>query len=202
MKYAQLKKTIIWVAVILIIAAIFSRDPSMSSSSFAAEGTSVELARLLGGIGVLPYADRNKAIDFILKDINGRSIRTSDFKGNVLFINFWTTWCPDCRIEMPSLEKLHTRFKGKKFVMISVNLQETAGQVKRFFKKYGLTFIALLDTTGRIGNAMEIRTIPTTFIIDKNGKLFGTATGARKWDNKEAIALFEYLTNRKAAKPS
>jgi len=202
MKYAHLKKTIIGVAVILIIPVIFSRDPNMGASSFVAGGESAELARLLEGIGVPPHPDLNEPIDFILKDINGRSVRISDFKGNVLFINFWTTWCPDCRIEMPSMEKLHNRFKGKKFVMISINLQETAGQVKRFFKKYGLTFIALLDSTGRVGKAMGIITIPTTFIIDKSGKVLGAATGSRKWDRKKSMALFEYLTNRKAAKSS
>jgi len=135
-------------------------------------------------------------VDFSLPDINDQQVTLSDFKGKIVFLNFWTTWCPQCRIEMPSMEKLHSRFKGQGFAMIAVNLQEPVLRVKDFLKKYPLTFTILLDTKGKIGPQFGIRAVPTTFIIDKNGGIIGKALGSRHWDSKESMALFEHLINR------
>ena len=135
-------------------------------------------------------------VDFSLLDINGQQYTLSDFKGKIVFLNFWTTWCPECRIEMPYMEKLHRRFKGQDFTMIAVNLQEPALRVKDFLKKYPLTFTILLDTKGNIGPQFGIRAVPTTYILDKNGGIIGKALGSRHWDRKESITLFEHLINR------
>ena len=135
-------------------------------------------------------------VDFSLPDVNGQQVTLSDFKGKIVFLNFWTTWCPECRIEMPSMEKLHRKLKGKDFEMIAVNLQEPALRVKDFLKKYPLTFTILLDSKGKIGPQFGIRAVPTTFILDKNGGIIGRALGSRPWDSKESMALFEHLINR------
>jgi len=135
-------------------------------------------------------------VDFSLPDINGQQVTLSDFMGKIVFLNFWTTWCPECRIEMPSMEKLHRKLKGKDFAMIAVNLQEPASRIKNFLKKDPLTFTILLDTKGEIGPQFGIRAVPTTFILDKNGGIIGKALGSRPWDSKESIALFEHLINR------
>ncbi|NQU15006.1 MAG: TlpA family protein disulfide reductase, partial [Desulfobacteraceae bacterium] len=82
------------------------------------------------------------------------------------------------------------------FVMIAVSLQESAQVVRDFFQKYKLTFTALLDSTGEVGRWFGIRAIPTTYILDRDGKVLGAAMGARQWDNKDAIALFEYLADK------
>jgi thiol-disulfide isomerase/thioredoxin len=112
-----------------------------------------------------------------------------------VFINFWTTWCLACVVEMPSMEKLHQKFKNRDFAMIAVNLQESASKVIKFFKEYKLTFTALLDTTGDVGAGFGIRAIPTTLILDKNGRLIGKVFGPREWDGRDSFALFEYLTD-------
>jgi len=135
-------------------------------------------------------------VDFSLLDINGQQFTLSDFKGKIVFLNFWTTWCPDCRKEMPYMEKLHRRLKGQDFAMIAVNLQEPALRVKNFLKQYQLTFSILLDTKGEIGPQFGIRAIPTTYILDKDGGIIGKALGSRHWDSEESMALFEYLMNR------
>jgi len=135
-------------------------------------------------------------VDFSLPDINGQQVTLSDFKGKIVFLNFWTTWCPECRIEMPSMEKLHSRFKGQGFAMIAVNLQEPALRVKEFLKKYPLTFTILLDSKGKSGPQFGIRAVPTTFILDKNGGIIGKALGSRHWDSKESMTLFEHLIIR------
>jgi len=135
-------------------------------------------------------------VDFSLQDINGQQVTLSDFKGKIVFLNFWTTWCPECRIEMPSMEKLHRKLNGQDFVMIAVNLQEPASRIKNFLKKNQLTFAILLDTKGEIGPQFGIRAVPTTFILDKNGGIIGKVLGSRHWDSKESMALFEHLINR------
>ena len=135
-------------------------------------------------------------VEVQLTDLNGKSVRFSDFKGKILFVNFWATWCPPCREEMPSMEKLHTRLKQRDFVMVAVDLMEPASKVEDFFKELKLTFMALLDSNGEVGTLFGIRSIPTTLILDKKGMIIGVAVGPRDWAGKKSIALFEYLIDR------
>ena len=80
--------------------------------------------------------------------------------------------------------------------MVTINLQESVSQVKTFFKEFKLTFTALLDSTGEVGAYFGIRAIPTTYILDKTGRIIGQVSGPREWDSKEAIALFENLMDK------
>lgn len=153
-----------------------------------------ELDRLFSDMGVLATPFPNDPVEVTLNDLNGQQVSLSDFRGKIVFINFWTTWCLACVIEMPSMEKLHQKFKDKDFVMLAINLQESASKIKQFYKEYKLTLTTLLDTTGDVGTGFGIRSIPTTYILDKNGRIIGKALGPREWESKESIALFEYLT--------
>ena len=81
--------------------------------------------------------------------------------------------------------------------MVTINLQESASRVKGFFKGLKLSFTALLDTTGEVGASFGIRAIPTTYILDKTGRIIGQANGPREWDSKEAFSLFENLIDNK-----
>ena len=149
--------------------------------------------RLFGIVGVIKVPPAEDPVRINLKDMNGNNISLSDFKGKIVFLNFWTTWCPTCRIEMPSMEKLHQKLKNEDFAMVTINLQESASQVKAFFKEFKLTFTALLDSTGEVGASFGLRAIPTTYILDKTGRIIGLVSGPREWDSKAAIALFENL---------
>jgi peroxiredoxin len=162
----------------------------------SAKADNRKLERLYEDMGVLKLPQNTDPIEIRLKDINGNLVSLSDFRGRIVFLNFWTTWCPTCLIEMPSMEKLHQKFKDKDFAMVTVNIQESDSQVKKFFKKFNLTFTALLDTTGEVATGFSIRAIPTTFILDKSGRTIGTIMGPREWDSKKAVALFEHLVNK------
>jgi peroxiredoxin len=151
------------------------------------------MERLFSSMSVIKVSPTKDPVRINLKDLNGNNISLSDFKGKIVFLNFWTTWCPTCRIEMPSMEKLHQKLKNKDFAMVTINLQESASQVKAFFEEFKLTFTALLDSTGEVGASFGIRAIPSTYIVDKTGRIIGLVNGPREWDSKEAIALFEYL---------
>ena len=160
-----------------------------------AETENQELERLFSDMGVLQIPPNTDPLEIQLSDPTGRPVSLSEFRGKIVFINFWTTWCLACVIEMPSMEKLHQRFKDKDFVMVAINLQESAERVKQFYKEHRLTFATLLDITGDVGAALGINAIPTTFILDKNGRIIGKALGPREWEGKKSIALFEYLTD-------
>lgn len=159
-----------------------------------AKTDSQKLDRLFREMGVIKVTPVTGPVEIRLKDLNGKQVNLSELRGKIVFLNFWTTWCPTCIIEMPSMQKLHQMFKDKDFAVVAINLQESASQVKTFFKELKLTFTALLDTSGDVGAEFGIRSIPTTFILDKNGSIIGKVMGPREWDSKDAIALFTFLT--------
>jgi len=164
-----------------------------------AEAENRDLERLFKEIGVLQIPPAADPVEIQLKDQNGRLTSLSEFRGKIVFINFWTTWCLACVIEMPSMEKLHQKFKDKDFAMVGINLQESDATVLKFYKENQLTFTTLLDATGDVGAAFRIRGIPTTFILDKNGIIIGKVMGPREWDSRDSFALFEYLTDNTVA---
>ena len=134
-------------------------------------------------------------VDFVLADLKGRTVRLSDFTGKVVFLNFWTTWCPECRVEIPALEKLYQHFKDRDFTMLAVTLRESETTVRQYVHQEKLNFKALLDSDGRVGRRFGIRSIPTTIIIDQDGAMIGKGIGSREWDSPAAKALFDYLIN-------
>ena len=152
-----------------------------------------ELERLFSNIGILKIPHISQPVEIQLKDVFGNTVSLSDFRGNVVFLNFWATWCPPCVIEMPSMQKLHRRFKDKNFVMVAINSQETDAQVKSFFDKYKLSFTALLDSSAEVGAWFDVNAFPTTFVLDKQGRIIGRALGPREWDSQASVALFDYL---------
>lgn len=168
------------------------------NTDLSAKTDSRGMDRLFSIVGVIKVPPTDDPVRINLNDMNGKNISISDFKGKIVFLNFWTTWCPTCRIEMPSMEKLHQKLTNKDFAMVTVNLQESTSKVKAFFKEFKLTFTALLDSTGEVSASFGIRTIPTTYILDKTGRIIGRVNGPREWDSKAAIALFENLMDKDA----
>ena len=181
--------------VLLFMALTFSGLAAVLffNEKLLAKTDSRGMERLFSNMSVIKVPPTKDPVRINLKDLNGNNISLSDFNGKIVFLNFWTTWCPTCRIEMPSMEKLHQKLKNKDFAMVTINLQESASQVKAFFKEFKLTFTALMDSNGEVGASFGIRAIPTTYILDKTGRIIGLVNGPREWDSKEAIALFENL---------
>jgi thiol-disulfide isomerase/thioredoxin len=187
--------------ILLFIAMIISGSVAVPffKADLSAKTDSRGMDRLFSIVGVIKVPPAEDPVKINLKDMNGKNTSLSDFKGKIVFLNFWTTWCPTCRIEMPSMEKLHQKLKNKDFAMVTINLQESASQVKAFFEEFKLTFTALLDSTGEVSASFGIRAIPTTYILDKTGRIIGLVSGPREWDSKAAIALFENLIDNDAA---
>jgi peroxiredoxin len=161
-----------------------------------------DVEELFEKMGVVRVPSDTPDVDVRLPDVNGRSVALSDFRGKIVFLNFWATWCPTCVMEMPAMEKLHQKLRKKDFAVVTISLQDSAEQVKNFFEKNKLTFTALLDSTGEIGARFGLRVIPTTIIIDKTGRAFGIVLGPREWDSSESVTLFEHLADDQAVIPT
>ena len=109
------------------------------------------------------------APDFTLLDLEGNQITLSEFRGKTVFINFWATWCPPCRAEMPEIEAVYQEYKDKDVEVIGVDIVETKDEVRQFVQQYGYSWTFVLDTTGEVATTYNIAAIPTSFFIDKEG---------------------------------
>lgn len=134
------------------------------------------------------------APDFTLPDLNGINHTLSNYKGKVVFLNIWATWCQPCKDEMPSMEKLHQRFKEKDFVMLAVSIDKDGKKsVEPFMKEYKLTFPALLDPAGTTSKLYKTTGVPETFIIDKKGTVIHKVIGPRDWGTDSVFGVFEKI---------
>ena len=186
---------ILLVSILLISSALVAVIGFDSNPLARTESGSNNLDRLMADIGVSTHPFSNDPLEVKLVSTAGSYVGLEDFRGKIVLLNFWTTWCPTCIMEMPSMEKLHRRLLGKNFAMVTINIKESATQVKNFFEKHKLTFTALLDTTGEVSTEFGIRAIPTTFILDKSGQIVGRIVGPREWDSRKSVALFENLAD-------
>ena len=119
-----------------------------------------------------------KAPDFTLSDLSGNQVRLSDLKGKVVFLNFFGSWCPPCREEMPDINAFYDEYKSKDVVVLVVDLQEDPSTVKEFMRQNGLTFPVLLDLNDKVGSLYRVDGIPAWFFIDKNGFIKSSKVGA------------------------
>ena len=174
----------------VIAVIVFGNNPLARIGS-----DSNKLDWLMADIGGFGHPSSTDPLEVKLQNTAGRYVRLDDFRGKIVLLNFWTTWCPSCITEMPSMETLHRKLLGKNFAMVTVNIKESAAQVKAFFDRNKLSFAALLDTTGEVSIEFGIRAIPTSFIIDKSGKIIGQISGPREWDSRKSVALFEQLAD-------
>jgi peroxiredoxin len=134
------------------------------------------------------------APDFTLPGLNGELISLSEFKGNVVLINIWATWCPPCVYEMPSMEKLHQQFKNEKFKILAISIDsQGAKAVAPFMKNHNLTFQTLIDPAGTIRTSYGVNSIPQSFIIDKQGHLLKKIIGPIDWATPEVFRFFREL---------
>lgn len=144
-------------------------------------------------LGLQPPKEEVEAPDFSLKDLNGRNVRLADFRGKVVFLNFFATWCVPCRAEMPAMERLHRDFKGKGLVVLAVDIQESARTVRPFVRELKLSFPALLDEDGSVATMYAVRPVPATYLISRDGRIAWRAFGARDWDSADSRQYFSQL---------
>jgi thiol-disulfide isomerase/thioredoxin len=133
------------------------------------------------------------APNFTLSTVDGQQISLDQYRGKVVFLNFWATWCIPCREEMPALEQLHQTYHSQDLTILSIDLKENADQVKVFFQKHGLSFPALLDQDGSVFRDYLVAGMPTTYLIGRDGTLLARGVGGRDWKRAEALQLIQEL---------
>jgi len=134
-----------------------------------------------------PLADKKPAVNFKLQDMDGKIHQLSDYKGQPVIINFWATWCPPCREELPSMNRGWAKIKSDGIAMIAINVGEDEDTVFTFTGDYPIDFTVLLDKSGDVINQWPIKGLPTTFVLDPQGRIVYRAIGGRQWDADELL---------------
>ena len=153
----------------------------------------------LSSLVPVPVANRAPQVDeeapnFLLKDSEGFNVTLDQFRGKVVLLNFWATWCGPCRVEMPAMEQLYRTLPRGEFEILAVSTDAQGATVTRpFQKRMGFTFPILHDSEYRVGLAYGARTIPVTFMVDRQGVVRQKIFGARDWDSPEARDLIQAL---------
>jgi peroxiredoxin len=135
----------------------------------------------------------SKAPDFTLRDIGGGTVSLASYRGGLVLLNFWATWCGPCRDEMPSMENLSRNFGGQGFTLLAINQKESAAQVTSYMRTHGLNFPTPLDSDGRVSAAYRVYGIPVTYVIDGGGNVIGMKSGARDWATRDVVEVFRKL---------
>lgn len=130
------------------------------------------------------------AADFALRDLDGKLHKLSDYRDKVVFLNFWATWCPPCRAEMPSMERLNEVLGNKDFVMLAVNTDEDLKDLEDFSRGNPHKFTVLSDADGAVQKLYGVFQFPETFVIDGQGRIVQHFVGARDWSSTESLKFF------------
>jgi thiol-disulfide isomerase/thioredoxin len=182
---------------LVAVAALAGCSQKKTAAQTPAERTILQpdqISSLLQEIGIQAPKEPLAATDFTLESLDGKTSSLSALKGKFVFLNFWATWCPPCRSEMPAMQALYEKLQAKGFVILAIDLAEEAAVVRDYVKQNKLTFPVLLDKSGEVGGIYGAQSIPTTYLIDRTGNVLGRGIGAQwKWDSPEMVALFEKL---------
>ena len=145
-----------------------------------------------------PLAVGMNAPDFNLPDLQGKGQRLSDYRGKVIFLNFWATWCKPCKEEMPSMQVLWDNLKKEDFVMLAISMDRvtTKKDIPPFVENMKLTFPILTDSWGQTDNRYKLMGVPETYIIDQNGVLREKVIGPRDWTRNESIDTIVQLLQK------
>jgi len=140
-------------------------------------------------------SENKPAPEIVVTGMNGSPLKLSDLKGKVVLLNFWATWCPPCREEIPSMIKLNKAMAGKPFQMVAVSIDEGGKPaIESFFKTDGFSELPVyIDTDNKAANAYGITGVPETFIIDKNGIIVKKVIGPLGWDSPDVQSFLEDL---------
>lgn len=136
--------------------------------------------------------------NFTLEDLQGKQHTLNDLKGKVVMVNFWATYCTPCIKEMPSMQRLNNKFKGKPFQILAIDMAEERADIDAFMKRFkiAVNFPILLDTEGEVVEAWMVSAVPTTFIIDPQGTIRYALYGAIEWDSDEVVGTVNKLLKK------
>ena len=156
----------------------------------------IKVVLLLGAL--VPFAAHTvtmegEAPDFTLKSLEGDNLRLEEYRGEVVLINFWATWCGPCRQEMPILDRLHQRYEDTGFTVLGVNVEGEAGPAQELVDKTKVTFPVLIDDGQRVSELYDLEAMPSTYVIDRDGKLRYVHLGYKPGDEAKYVEVVKAL---------
>ena len=151
------------------------------------------LPELLKALNLSGYPSVMQPPDFNGVTADGQKVSLAGLSGRVALLNFWATWCLECRPEMPMFERLHREFSAQGLAVVGINAREGTATIREYAKELGLTFPLISDPTGKINSAYGVIGLPTTFLIGRSGRAVALAIGPREWSAKPARALIQAL---------
>jgi peroxiredoxin len=157
------------------------------------------MAELLQKLSLTAYSHTTIPPEFNGRMTDGREVSLASLQGKVVLLNFWATWCLECRPEMPALERLHREFSAQGLAVMGINAREGTATIREYAKELGLTFPVILDPSGKINSTYGVIGLPTSFLIAPDGRAVALAVGPREWSGKPARALIEALLAEPAA---
>ncbi len=144
-----------------------------------------------------PMRDNSPTPDFTLPDPAGKKISLKDFRGKLVFLNFWASWCLPCREEMPAMERLYKEFKDKNFVILAVNVKDKRKDALAFIQELKLTYPVVFDPDGQVGLLYGAWGVPTTYLIGPKGEGLARVWGPAEWYSPGARELIKALLDKK-----
>jgi thiol-disulfide isomerase/thioredoxin len=154
----------------------------------------------------LPIEVGSRAPEFVATDLEGRDVSLADLRGSVVLLNVWATWCPPCRAEMPSMQRLQDHFRDEDFRVVAVSIDaqrgrqdrggRPGGDVRAFTDSLRLDFDVWLDPAGSIERVYRTTGVPESFLIDRDGRIVKKVIGATEWDSAAHLELVQRLLER------
>jgi len=154
---------------------------------------------LLAKLSLSGYPSSMRPPDFTARTVEGQTVSLAGLRGKVVLLNFWATWCQECRPEMPLFERLHREFTVQGLSVIGINAREGTVAIRGYAKELGLTFPLVLDPKGGINAAYGVIGLPTTFLIARDGRAVALAVGPREWGDAAARAIIRALLGEPTA---
>jgi len=136
-----------------------------------------------------------------LRDLGGNSHTLDGYRGRVVLVNFWATWCPPCLVEMPAMQRLEAAYPDTAFTVLAVNVKESREKAWRFQQLLKVHFTALLDKTGAVAENWNVTVYPTSYLVDRTGRIRYMAYGTLAWDSSEIRQVIDALLNESPEQP-